>query len=56
MEEVNYFGLIVKYLTAIISCASILCAVTPTPKDNAILNMVYKFVEMLALNIGKAKE
>lgn len=48
--------LIIEIITGIISCASIICAITPTPKDNAIIHAIYRFVEVLALNIGKAKD
>jgi hypothetical protein len=48
--------LIIKIITGIISCASFICAITPTPKENAIMHTIYRFVEVLALNIGKAKD
>ena len=51
------------YLTAIISAASIIAAVTPTPKDDqavskakSYLAKAYKLVDFLALNILKAKD
>lgn len=47
---------IVSYVTAIISAASIIAAVTPTPKDDNIIRKIYKIVDLLAFNIGKAKE
>ena len=47
---------ILEIITGVIACASIICAITPTPKDNAIVQSIYRFIEMLALNIGKAKE
>ncbi len=47
---------ILEIITGVIACASIICAITPTPKDNAIVHSIYRFIEMLALNIGKAKE
>lgn len=36
--------------------ASAIAAMTPTPKDDALLGKVYKVVEILALNFGRAKE
>ena len=42
--------------TAAIALASAITAVTPTPKDDAWIGKLYKFVDLLALNIGKAKE
>ncbi len=47
---------IIEIITGVISCASIICAITPTPKDNAIMHTIYRFIEMLAINIGKAKQ
>ena len=41
-------------VTTIISIASIVAAVTETPKDNELLKKFYSVVELLALNIGKA--
>ena len=47
---------IIEIITGVISWASIICAITPTPKDNAIMHTIYRFIEMLAINIGKAKQ
>ena len=42
--------------TALVAFCSAICALTPTPKDDAIIAKVYKLLELFALNIGKAKE
>lgn len=47
---------LISYLTAIISAASIIAAVTPTPKDDSIVAKIYRLVDLLAVNIGKAKD
>ena len=48
---------IVAWVTAIVTCSSIIAAITPTPKDDAFLGKyVYPVIELIALNIGKAKE
>jgi len=47
---------IVEALFAAHAIASIICAVTPTEKDDKMLSKVYKALEILALNIGKAKQ
>jgi hypothetical protein len=39
-----------------VALASAICAVTPTPKDDAVIGKIYKVLEMFALNVGKAKE
>ena len=42
--------------TAVVAAASALAALTPTPKDDGIVKALYKVVDFLALNIGKAKD
>ena len=52
-------GMIGEWLgivTGIVCAASIVCALTPTPKDDQMIGRLYKLIEMLALNIGKAKQ
>jgi|TARA_R110002124_G_scaffold248824_2_gene413950 hypothetical protein len=46
----------VTYITMIVTIASLIAASTPTPKDDEWVAKLYKFVDLLALNIGKAKE
>ena len=47
---------LIMWITTIITVASLIAASTPTPKDDAWIGKLYKFIDMLALNIGKAKE
>ena len=47
---------IISLVTGIVCAASIICSLTPTPKDDALIGRLYKIVEIAALNIGKAKE
>ena len=47
---------IVNILTALIASCSAIAAVTPTPKGGSMLAKAYKIVDLLAINIGKAKE
>ena len=47
---------LIMWVTTIVTVASIVAASTPTPKDDAWIGKLYKFVDLLALNIGKAKE
>ena len=42
--------------TAVISIASFISALTPTPKDDIMIGKLYKFLDVLAINIGKAKQ
>ena len=36
--------------------ASVVAAATPTPKDDMWIAKYYKLVDLLAINIGKAKD
>ena len=47
---------IIAAITAVIAAASAICAITPTPSDDKFVGKVYKLVEWLALNFGKAKD
>lgn len=47
---------LISIVTGIVCAASIICSLTPTPKDDALIGRLYKIVEIAALNIGKAKE
>ena len=40
----------------IVTVASLVAASTPTPKDDVRIGKLYKLVDLLALNIGKAKQ
>jgi len=46
---------LVTYATMIVTVASLIAASTPTPKDDEWIAKLYKFIDMLALNVGKAK-
>ncbi len=47
---------LIMWITSIVTIASIVAASTPTPKDDVWIGKLYKFIDLLALNIGKAKE
>ena len=46
----------ISWITTIVTAASIIAASTPTPKDDVWIGKLYKFIDLLAVNIGKAKE
>ena len=53
------FGFIGEWLgiiTGVVCAASIICALTPTPKDDEWIGKLYKLIDLLAVNIGKAKQ
>jgi len=47
---------LVMWITTIVTVASIIAATTPTPKDDKWIGKFYKFIDLLALNIMKAKD
>ena len=40
----------------VISVCSIIAAVTPTPKDDAWMAKLYRFIDIMAVNVGHAKK
>ena len=46
----------ISIVTLIVTISSLIAAATPTPKDDLWIGKLYKLVDLLALNIGKAKE
>ena len=51
----EWFFLGVQVASYVVAGASLIAAATPTPKDDAIVAKVKKWVNVLALNIGGAK-
>ena len=47
---------IVGIVTAIVTVSSIIAAITPTPADDVWIGKLYKLIDLLALNILKAKD
>ena len=47
---------LIRSLTAIVAGASVIAALTPTPIDDGWVAKLYKVVDWLALNVGKAKD
>ena len=43
-------------VTAVVTAAAAIAALTPTPKDDAAVAWVRKIIDVLALNIGHAKK
>ena len=42
--------------TAVVAACSAIAAMTRTPTDDSMVAKAYKVVDMLAINIGKAKD
>jgi uncharacterized membrane protein YbhN (UPF0104 family) len=52
IQDQPWFGV----LAAAVALASSIAAMTPTPKAGTALAKVYSVIDLLALNIGKAKQ
>lgn len=52
---ITHFNDILIAITSIISGASVLTALTPTQKDDKVVQKVKNVLNVLALNIGNAK-
>jgi hypothetical protein len=48
--------ILVEWVPVVVTVASIVAAATPTPKDDEWLSTIYKAIDVLAVNIGKAKD
>ena len=52
LQSSPYFSI----FTALVTLASTVAAITPTPKNPSLLSALYKIIDLFALNIGKAKD
>ena len=47
---------LIAIVSSVVALASLIAAITPTPKDDTWGGKAYKIVDWLALNVGKAKD
>ena len=47
---------LISIVTGVVALASAIAALTPTPKDDGWVKKAYKVIDLLALNVGKAKD
>ena len=52
LQNMPWFNVV----TAVVTAASTIAAVTPTPKKGTTLSKAYKVLDLLAVNVGKAKQ
>lgn len=52
---INNWDEVLNIVTAVIALAAAISAVTPTPKDDKVLEVIRKVVDALALNVRHAK-
>jgi hypothetical protein len=53
MHKLNEY---LEVALAIHAACSAICALTPTPKDDAAFRKIYKLIEICGLVIGRAKQ
>jgi hypothetical protein len=53
---INNHEQILGAMTSVVAACSAIAALTPTPMDDGWVRKLYKIVDFLALNIGRAKE
>jgi len=56
VQIMEHFNKYLEAALAIHAAASVITAMTPTPKDDMVLGKIYKIIEMIALVVGKAKQ
>jgi len=53
---INNHEQILGAMTSVVAACSAIAALTPTPMDDGWVRKLYKIVDFLALNIGRAKQ
>ena len=56
LEAIEFIVRIIQVIPFIVMGASLICALTPTPKDDELIGKIYKVIDWCALNVGKAKQ
>lgn len=55
MDVDKIIEIITVWVPQVVTVASIITAVTPTKKDDQLLSGIVRIINVLALNVGKAK-
>tara|TARA_R100000773_G_scaffold12244_1_gene11314 strand:- start:770 stop:946 length:177 start_codon:yes stop_codon:yes gene_type:complete len=56
LEFFEYLVRWVQIVPWIVMSCSLIASLTPTPKDDVWVGKVYKVIDWLALNVGRAKD
>ena len=56
LDFIAWIMTVVEVVPWIITSASAIAALTPTPKDDMLVGKLYKIIDWCAINVGKAKE
>lgn len=55
MDIISTFMEWINYATVVVAIASTITSMTDTPKDDQFVAKIYKIIDVLAINVGKAK-
>ena len=47
---------LIAIATSVVATCSVICAATPTPKDDSVVKTLYRIIDFFALNFGFAKD
>jgi hypothetical protein len=53
---INHIDEILVAISAVVTLASAICALTPSTKDDTVISKIRQVMDVLALNVGKAKK
>ena len=56
LDFISWIMTVVEVVPWIITSASAIAALTPTPKDDMLVGKLYKIIDWCSINVGKAKE
>jgi len=56
LDFIAWIMTVVEIVPWIITSASAVAALTPTPKDDMLVGKLYKIIDWCSINVGKAKE
>jgi|TARA_Y100000114_G_C11736372_1_gene316407 hypothetical protein len=56
LEFLEYVIRWIQVIPWLVMFASLVAALTPTPKDDTLVKKVYMVIDWIALNVGKAKD
>ncbi len=52
---ITHFDEFLVAITSLVTAASAICALTPNTKDDSVVAKIRRVLDVIALNIGKAK-
>lgn len=52
---IDHIGDLIEIASMVVAIAAIIASMTPTPKDDGVVSLLRKIVDILAFNFGNAK-